>query len=274
MPSSSPTRSRPSPRRPIAKDAGIDKVGFIVIDVPAATGPITAIATPIYEKADVELDMIPISPQVADMTPQIQQAISSGDGQFSVTGTDEFNANAIKALKQLGFNGPIIAGVSTPTRRSPRASPAGSRASPTLVGHRRPDRPGRPALQRGDRQVRARDRHGRRAPPTATWSPWAFVRALTGATAAVDAPSIMTALSSMPSPVPLPLGAGITFQCGSKPVALTPNVCTSQVLVDPRRRGQGHDYEVVDVSQLIPELRARSATCSPPRRALLSRTST
>ena len=94
----------------LAKDAGITKAGYIIIDVPAATGPITAIANPIFKKAGVTLDVIPISPQVADMTPQIQQAISSGDKEFAITGTDEFVASAVKALKQLGFPGQIVLG--------------------------------------------------------------------------------------------------------------------------------------------------------------------
>ena len=76
----------------IAQDAGVKKAAIIVIDVPAATGPIEAIAKPIYAKAGVDLHMVPISPQTADMAPQIQQEISNGAEQFSVIGTDDFNA--------------------------------------------------------------------------------------------------------------------------------------------------------------------------------------
>ena len=78
--------------------------------MPAATGPITAIAKPIFAKAGVDLNIVPISAQTADMTPQIQQAISRGAKLFAITGTDDFVANAIKTLKQLGFNGTITLG--------------------------------------------------------------------------------------------------------------------------------------------------------------------
>ena len=53
----------------IAQEQGIDKIGFVIIDVPAATGPITAIAQPIFDNLGVELQIIPIAPSVADMTP-------------------------------------------------------------------------------------------------------------------------------------------------------------------------------------------------------------
>ena len=57
-----------------------------------------------------------------------------------------------------------------------------------------------------------------------------FVRALTGVTDAVDAASITEALATMPEPVPLPLGDGITFQCGHPPTPIVPNACVSDIL--------------------------------------------
>lgn len=92
----------------IAKKRGAKKVGLVVIDVPATTGPITALAKPIYEKAGIGFDMINISPQVADMTPQIQQAINDGNDLLVIGGTDQFTISAIKATKQLGFEGDIV----------------------------------------------------------------------------------------------------------------------------------------------------------------------
>ena len=108
----------------IAQDAGVKKAAIIVIDVPAATGPIEAIAKPIYAKAGVDLHMVPISPQTADMAPQIQQEISNGAEQFSVIGTDDFNALGIKTLKQLGFAGKIVM-VTAPSASIAESVPGG-----------------------------------------------------------------------------------------------------------------------------------------------------
>ena len=71
-----------------------------------------------------------------------------------------------------------------------------------------------------------------------------FVRALTGSTNAVDAASITTALGSMPQPVDLPLGGGITFQCGAKPVSFAPSICSADVLAGTLdAKGEGHGLQ-------------------------------
>ena len=218
-----------------------------MIDVPAATGPIAPIATPLYETGNVSLDLINISPQVADMTPQVQEAISKGIGQFSITGTAQFVATAIKAIKQSAFSGPIIAGVNNPDPALAESIPGGFEGV-TNISSATSD-PADPDVQLMNAIIE------KYAPGTnmdisgtnGFMVSLGFVRALTGATAAVDAPTVMTALSTMPSPAKQPLGAGITFQCGTKPVALTPNVCTSQVLKSTlNAAGEGSDYQVVD----------------------------
>jgi len=234
----------------LANDKNIDKVGFILIDVPAATGPINAIATPIYDKAGVGLDITPISPSVADMTPQVQQAISGGAGLFTVTGTDEFNANALKSLKQLGFQGPITTG--QPSKVLADSVPGGLEGVTAIVTIT--DDPDDKDVQLYDAVLATymKDVVPSAISPVAFATVLSFVRALTGVTDAVDAPSITAALNTMPSPLPLPLGAGITFQCGAKPVALTPNVCSSDVLsANLDAAGQGHDYTVLDVSDYL-----------------------
>ena len=60
----------------IAHDDQVTKAGVILIDVPAASGPVETLLGPVYKKAGAELDLVKISPQTADMTPQIQTAIS------------------------------------------------------------------------------------------------------------------------------------------------------------------------------------------------------
>ena len=85
------------------------------------------------------------------------------------------------------------------------------------------------------------------ADPNAFATPLGFLRALTGATDAVDAPTIMEALNAMPE-TELPLGAGITFQCGTHPMATYPNICSGDVLqwtFDDE--GKGQDYALIEV---------------------------
>jgi branched-chain amino acid transport system substrate-binding protein len=236
-----------------AKKVGAKKAGIIVIDVPAATGPVKALAAPYYKKAGIELDFIPISPSVADQTPQIQQAISRGDGQFTITGTSEFTGASLKALKQLGFKGPILTALSPFPKSVVDAVPGGVAGVTNAVSVT-------DALSDKDVQVynAATVKYHGQTSATGTTSQLgyqvtlSFVKALTGDTTAVDAKSIQTALSTMPKPIPLVLGGGITFQCGSKPFAIIPNVCTSGILIGTLQSdGTVKQYDLVDTKNVL-----------------------
>jgi branched-chain amino acid transport system substrate-binding protein len=234
----------------MAKDQGLDKVGFILIDVPAAQQA-TIIADPIFKKAGVQLDLISISPQTADMTPQIQQAINNGDKLFTVTGTDEFNANGIKTLKQLGFTGPVMLSTA-PTQTVVDGVPGGVEG--VIYNTSMTTDPNDKDVQ----LFNAVYSHYVNDVQPSAQSAWAFalvmsfVKALSGVTDAVDAPSVTKALGSMPKPLDLPMGAGITYQCGAKLVPFTPNVCSSNVLTTTLdAQGNGKTYQLLDVSQYM-----------------------
>lgn len=211
-----------------AKELGITKVGFILIDVPAATGPITSIAQPIFAKAGIELQIIPISPSVADPTPQLQEAIGGGAGLFTVTGTDDFNISGYNGLRQLGFDGPIVMG--TP----PQAVLDELSSLENLIGSGVSTDDAADAdvalfntIVETSTDIDLAEINGNAKYAFA--SVLGLVRALDGNTAAVDAASITTGLSTMPV-VDMPLGGGITFQCGTAPVSFAPSICSTDVL--------------------------------------------
>jgi branched-chain amino acid transport system substrate-binding protein len=236
----------------LAKASGLKKVGLVIIDVPATTGPISALAKPIFAKAGVGFDMINISAQVADPTPEIQQAINNGDDMFVVGGSDSFTVSAIKAMKQLGFDGEIaLAGGSSATNVA-EALPGVLKGIKTVAPMT--SDPSDPDVKLYD-AVMAKYASGVdpvAATPDGFASVLGFVRALEGVTSAVDATTIHTALASMPRPVALPLGSGITFQCGAKPIPFAPSICGSDVLVGTLdAAGVGHDFEKVDVAPYL-----------------------
>jgi ABC-type branched-subunit amino acid transport system substrate-binding protein len=235
----------------LGQGKGIHKAAAIVIDVPEASGQAAAIADPLYKKAGIELDVIAVSPQVADMTPQIQQAISSGAQQFTILGTDAFDATGVKALKQLGFQGDILLASSIPPDLA-ETVPGGLAGVTTITSIT--DDPSDPDVQTFGAVM---DGY---APGVVhdTWAIYGFqavlslVRALSGAPGAVDARGIAAALAAMPAPAALPMGGGIMFQCGTKPVSYAPSICARTVLVaqlDVDGRQQHH--QVLDVTPYI-----------------------
>ena len=227
----------------LAKEQGIDKLGFIIIDVPAATGPITAIAQPIYANLGVELQIVPIAPSVADMTPQLQQAIGGGAGVFAITGTEDFLINAINGLRQLGFEGPIFA-----SGLVPEVLDALDSFDNVYSGGPATTDPNDPDVQLMEAIVGTySDLDPELADPLAFANALGFVRALTGSTDAVDAATITAALSAMPE-TELPLGAGITFQCGTAPVSFAPALCSLDVLKWTfTAEGEQQDVSLVEI---------------------------
>ena len=230
----------------VAQDDGIDKVGFIIVDVPAAVGPITAIAQPMFDKLGIELQVVPIAPSVADMTPQLQEAISGGAGVFTVTGTDDFNISGINGLRQLGFEGPIVVGAPPQNVLDALTSLENLIGTGTITDDQSdPDVQLFNAILETYTDLDPADVLGNAS--LAFANALGFVRALTGATDAVDAATITAALSAMPE-TDLPLGGGITFQCGTAPMPTYPNICTANVLQwTYDADGQRQDFGLVEV---------------------------
>lgn len=84
----------------LAKDEDVKKVMAVVIDVPAALSIYQAIAPPLFEKEGVDLEIVPIPPGTADMTPQMQ-ALADGDtGVVQIAGNDAFCISALNGLRR------------------------------------------------------------------------------------------------------------------------------------------------------------------------------
>jgi len=236
----------------LAKERGIDKVGLVVIDVPATTGPINALAKPMYEKAGVEFNMINISPQVADLTPQMQQAMNDGNKLLVIGGTEQFTVSAMKSLKQLGYDGDIVLAGNASAAGVAEALPGALEGvgviTPTTSDPKDPD----VQLYEATMATYAPKLEPNGITPNGFAAVLGFVRGLTGATGAIDASSIQASLEHMPEPVDLPLGSGNTFQCGSKPIGFAPSVCGADVLVGTfDADGIGHDFKTVDVAPYL-----------------------
>jgi branched-chain amino acid transport system substrate-binding protein len=78
-----------------------------------------------------------------------------------------------------------------------------------------------------------------------------FADAMSKATGDINAASVLSTFSAMPSPVAFPMGGGTTFQCGTKPVAIAPNICASTVLQGKLdKQGNGSNFKVLETSDL------------------------
>ena len=216
----------------VAKDAGVDKAAFVMPDVPSTTGPVQALAGPQYEAAGIGFQIVPIAESVADPTAAIQQAISDGAGQLVFFGDTEFVTTGIKTAKQLGFTGPMITQVSGFPADQVASIPGGLDGvvvlGATTLDESNDDR----KLYNTVIKTYANGGNVDDIYTTAAFQvELALVKgvALTP-DAGADAASILQALKTMKQPIPLPLGGGMTFQCGVDKVPVLPAVCVGETL--------------------------------------------
>jgi branched-chain amino acid transport system substrate-binding protein len=92
----------------LAKKAGYTKAAIIVIDVPGATGPVKAMAPPLFAAQGVPaVDLVAIAPGTADMSPQVQAELQKDPQGVHIIGNPAFCATAVKALRDASFKGTI-----------------------------------------------------------------------------------------------------------------------------------------------------------------------
>jgi branched-chain amino acid transport system substrate-binding protein len=237
----------------IARSKGIKHAAVVVIDVPAASGPVKALGPAIYKNAGVSLDVVTVPPGTADMTPQIEAELAKKPGQFAIIGDQGFCTSALKAIKTLGFGGPIVINPECIAAGTAASIPGGYAGVTVTTWNSSTDH------TTADYKLYSAvmDTYENGAPkggvaPGGYMVIRAFADVLAKATGAITAASVTSAFSSMPSPIPFQMGGGTTFQCGTKPVAFLPNVCASQILEGPLdAQGNSSGFQVLDTLDLM-----------------------
>jgi branched-chain amino acid transport system substrate-binding protein len=211
----------------LAKQTKSKHVAEIVIDVPAAIGPIKGLGEPLFKRAGIKVDYFAIPPGTADITPQIQAALSKGADLFSVTGDPALCESAFSALNTLGFKGPRLANPQCLSPGLAKSVPGGVKG--VTVGTTE-------SFDTSDREVALYNAILRKYSPksvahlSANSSVYAaflgFARALAGYHGAITKQTVPVALAAA-APAKMPLLAGQTFVCNRKVFKLTPAVCST-----------------------------------------------
>jgi branched-chain amino acid transport system substrate-binding protein len=236
----------------VASSKDIKKAAVVVIDVPAASGPVKAIGPTFYKNAGVDVDVVTVPPGTADMTPQIQAELTKNPGQFAVIGDSTFCTSALKAIKTVGFRGSIVINPECIGENTGASIPGGYSGVVvttwnTSSDHSTKDYKVYSAVL--DKYAKGSSKGG--TAPGGYMAVRSFADAMSKATGDISAASVLSTFSAMPSPVAFPMGGGTTFQCGTKPVAIAPNICASQVLQGKLdKQGSGSNFKVLDTANL------------------------
>lgn len=235
----------------VAADAGDSKVGFVVIDVPAAADPLEAAAPIFFGNAGVEVEVVRIPPGTADLTPQIQAAIADGADHLSMIGDVTFCTSVLQAVDTLGFEGTITVipqcfdensadnvnteGLIMPTTRTSDPADAEYKLFLDVMKTYAPDGATDDIAGGGFAAVVA------------------FARAMAGhPDGEMNPDSVKTQLLEM-EPAAMPLGLDeSSFQCDRTAIAITPAICSDDALVTTLdAEGQPTGYEPLDIADLL-----------------------
>ena len=235
----------------VASEAGLAKAGIIVIDVPAASGPIRGAAPLFYGNAGIEVEIVAIPPGTPDMTPQVQAAMSNGVEQFAIIGDEPFCTSAISAIQLLGFEGPVVVirpcvgetsiaevdmeGILLIGLTSDNPADAEVALFAAVMAEYAPDALTDSIAQSGYSAVLG------------------FARALAGHPEGEMTPeSVQAAILAM-EPAPLPMGPdGATFQCNRTAIAIAPAICSAASAITAlNSEGENTGYRELDLTDLL-----------------------
>jgi branched-chain amino acid transport system substrate-binding protein len=238
----------------IAVDEGYKSVATILIDVPAAVGPIKALSDPAYEKFGIKNTFAVVPPGTPDMTPQIQAALAEDPEMFTIVGDVNFCTAGLNALSTLGFTGTKF--INYQCFSPDLATSVAGGIDGVKVGATQ-------SLDPKDSEVELYDAvMTKYAPDTepfgATTSGGysivlAAARALSTTTGDLTPDVVKNAFATV-GPQPMPLMSGQTFQCDRSLYVLTPSVCsTGLVIVTLDGDGIATESVQVDTKKIFPD---------------------
>jgi branched-chain amino acid transport system substrate-binding protein len=231
---------------------GAKKAAEVVIDIPSISGPAKLLAPNLYKKAGIDLDILAVPADAADMTPQIQAALAKAPDTVHITGNDVFCVRALKALKTLGYTKQITMVPQCLTQALVDGVPGGLEGTQVLTVESRDPKDKEYQLYHGvmDTYAKGTDSNG-----SVTSGGYAavlgFARATKGLTGEVTGDTLLAAIRAMETAT-MPLAAAVTFKCDGTAVAIAKPICSTATLVATLdAKGKPVKYETIDANGLF-----------------------
>jgi branched-chain amino acid transport system substrate-binding protein len=215
-----------------AKAHGYSKFAMLVSNVPAAIQGAELLGSLVFKNAGIGYKVIPVNSGTADVTPQLQAAVSWGAKAIGLTGDVTLCSSFLKGYQTLGLTEPkyVISTCLDPSIFSTLGSELGGSYVDTTSN----------ATAAENSQYAAITQ---KFAPTVNGNPNAsanqaaglipvlsLVDIMTGYTGAVT-PAAVKAQLALSTPRTVPLSGGITYVCNGKAISLLPSVCSAQSAV-------------------------------------------
>jgi branched-chain amino acid transport system substrate-binding protein len=212
-----------------AKAHGYSKFAMLVSNVPAAIQGAELLGSLVFKNAGVGFKVIPVNPGTADVTPQLEAAVSWGAKAIGLTGDVTLCSSFLKGYQSLGLTKPkyVLATCLDPSIFSTLGSELGGSYIATTSNATSADDAQYAAITKqfapsvsGNPNVSAGQASGL-IPVLALLN---IMQGYKGASVTAAAIKAQLALST---PYTIPLSGGITFDCNGSATPLLPSVCSA-----------------------------------------------
>jgi branched-chain amino acid transport system substrate-binding protein len=215
-----------------AKAHGYSKFAMLVSNVPAAIQGAELLGSLVFKNAGIGYKVIPVNSGTADVTPQLQSAVSWGAKAIGITGDVTLCSSFLKGYQTLGLTEPkyVISTCLDPSIFSTLGTELGGSYIDTTSNATAAE----DALYAAITQKYAPSVNGN---PNASANQAAglipvvsLLDIMSGYTGAVT-PAAVKAQLALSTPRTVPLSGGITYVCDGRAIPLLPSVCSAESAV-------------------------------------------
>jgi branched-chain amino acid transport system substrate-binding protein len=213
-----------------AKAHGYKKVAFLVSNVPAAIQGAQVLGSLVFKKAGVGFQVIPVNPGTADMTPQLQTAVSGGASAIGIVGDVTLCSSFLQGYQTLALKLPkyVLSTCQDPSiLNSPTLDKVlqGSYITTTTTASSK-DRALYAAITKKYAPKVNPNPDDSANQASGLLPVLSLLAIMKGSTGPVTAATVMQRITTATNVV-LPFSGGITFTCNGKAISLLKSVCSA-----------------------------------------------
>ncbi|MCW2528429.1 MAG: putative branched-chain amino acid transport system [Pseudonocardiales bacterium] len=239
-----------------SKQQGFKKVAIVAFNIPTVLSAVNGLGKLAFSKAGVDLQVVPVAPGTADLSPQIQTAVS-GKADAILTFADSTTCTAsLKAARSLNYTGKLLINQECIATTSATSIPNGYTDVSTETTTKQ---------KAGDKEYdlysAVLNHYGSSTAKTDLAAGGSvlgygvvlgFARAMAGlASGDVTSAAVVDTVTKAQN-VALPVGGGVTFSCDGKALAILPGICSvGAQITSLNKDGTTDVYTTVDASGLF-----------------------
>jgi branched-chain amino acid transport system substrate-binding protein len=238
-----------------AKQHGFKKVAFLVENVPAAIQGAQALGGIVYKAAGVDLQIVPVNPGTADVSPQLQTAVSGGANAVGVIGDVTLCSSFLKGYETLDLKLPryVLSTCQDPSieksatldktlagsyiTTSSKSSKADQKEYAAII---------KAFLPKVSTNANVSSNQSDGVTPVL-----ALANIMKGSTQPVTAAGIKAQIAAAKNVV-IPLSGGLTFTCNGTAIPLLKSVCSSTAAIGTIQSGKAGNVTGVKVYNPTP----------------------